>query len=160
MLMHSRCENPALPLDLLYTSRRPDLVQRNRLCAAKYMVKQQQRMTAIHALVRKNLQASVEMQHRGQTQGGLKMREYQVGLQVWWYHQPSVNQKLKYPWTGPFEVTEVTKDRNVVRIKGCRRASWVHASSLKPVVKTLDGQLMCMLHSVNCAVRMRRVTHW
>ena len=37
MLMHSRCENPDLPLDLLYTSRRPDLIKRNKKCAAKYM---------------------------------------------------------------------------------------------------------------------------
>ena len=29
MLMHSRCENPDLPLDLLYTSRWPDLIKRN-----------------------------------------------------------------------------------------------------------------------------------
>ena len=45
------------------------------------------------------------MQQRGQVQGGLKMREYHVGQQVWWYYPLSVNHKLKYPWTGPFEVT-------------------------------------------------------
>ena len=32
--------------------------------------------------------------------------------------------------------------RNVARIKGYGRDSWVHASSLKPVVRTLDGQLL------------------
>ena len=75
-------------------------------------------------------------------QGGLKMREYQVGKEVWWYYLPSANQKLKYPWTGPFKVTQVTKCRNDVHILGYAHDSWVHASSLKPVVKTLDGQLL------------------
>ena len=27
MLMHSRCENPDLPIDVLYTSRWPDLIK-------------------------------------------------------------------------------------------------------------------------------------
>ena len=37
------------------------------------------------------------------------MREYQVGQQVWWFYPPCANQKLKYPWTGPFKVTQVTQ---------------------------------------------------
>ena len=56
------------------------------------------------------------------------MREFKIGEQVWWYFPPTANQKLKYPWTGPFEVTDVAKDRNTARIKGYRRDSWVHAS--------------------------------
>ena len=84
MLMHLRCENPDLPFDLLYTSRRPDLVSRNLICASKYLVKQKERMPAIHELVRRNLDTSEEMQQRGQSQGDLKMREYQIGQQVWW----------------------------------------------------------------------------
>ena len=82
------------------------------------------------------------MQQRGQIQGGLKMREFKVGEQVWWYYPQTAHQKLKYPWTGPFEVTDVAKDRNVEHIKGYGRDSWVHASSLKQVVKTLDGKLL------------------
>ena len=70
------------------------------------------------------------------------MREYKVWQEVWWYYPPSANQKLKYPWTGPFKVTQVTKCRNVACIIGYGRNSWVYASSLKPVVKTLDGQLL------------------
>ena len=69
------------------------------------------------------------------------MREYQVGQQVCWYYPPSNNQKLKYPWTGPFTITQVTKCRNVTSIQVYRRISWVHASSLIPVVKTLDGAM-------------------
>ena len=30
----------------------------------------------------------------------------------------AANQKLKYPWTGPFKVLDVTKDRNTARIAG------------------------------------------
>ena len=89
MLMHSRCENPDLPLDLLYTSRRPDLIKRNKIGAAKYMVEQQRHMTAIHDVVSKHLQSSAEMQQRGQIQVGLKMREFKVGEQVWWYYPPT-----------------------------------------------------------------------
>ena len=46
------------------------------------------------------------------------MREFKIGDQVWWYYPPAANQKLKYPWTGPFKVLDVTKDRNTVRIAG------------------------------------------
>ena len=91
---------------------------RNAICAAKYMVEQQKHMTEIHEQVRKHLQSSAEMQQRGQIQGGLKMREFKISEQVWWYFPPTANQKLKYPWTGPFEVTDVAKDRNTARIKG------------------------------------------
>ena len=107
MLMHSRCENPDLLLDLLYTSRRPYLISRNLFCASKYLVEQKERMPAIHELVQRNLDASAGMQQRGQIQGGLKMREYQIWQKVWWYHPPAANQKLKYRWTGPYEVTDV-----------------------------------------------------
>ena len=70
------------------------------------------------------------------------MREYQVGQKVWWYNPPSANQKFKYPWTGPYEVTDVARDRNVARIKGPGCDSWIHALSLKHVVTTPDGQLL------------------
>ena len=99
-------------------------------------------MPVIHELVRRNLNASAGMQQRGQIQGGLKMREYFVGQKVWWYYPPSANQKLKYPWTGPFKVIDVAGDRNVTRIKGPGRDSLVHASSFKPVVTMLDGQML------------------
>ena len=67
-------------------------------------------MPLVQELVRRNLEASAGMQQRGRIQGGLKMREYFVGQKVRWYYPPSANQKLKYPWTGPFEVTDVAGD--------------------------------------------------
>ena len=83
ILMHSRCENPDLPFDLLYSSRRPDLVVRDlNKCASKYLVEQKERMPIIHELVRRNLEASAGMQQRGQIQGGLLMREHFVGQKV------------------------------------------------------------------------------
>ena len=92
------------------------------------MVEQQRHMTEIHEQVRKHLQLSAEMQQRGQIQGGLKMREFKVGEQVWWYLPPTA--------------TDVAKDRNTARIRGYRRDSWVHASSIKSVIKTQDGKLL------------------
>ena len=65
----------------------------------RIMVEQQRHMTEIHEQVRKHLQSSAEMQQRGQIQGGLKIREFKIGEQVWWYFPPTANQKLKYPWT-------------------------------------------------------------
>ena len=106
------------------------------------MVEQKEKMPVIHELVRKYLDASAGMQQRGQIQGGLKMRENFVGQKVWWYYPPSANQKLKYPWIGPYEVMEVAGDRIVVRIKGQGQDSWVHASSLKPVVTMPDGHML------------------
>ena len=142
MLMHSRCENPDLPFDALYTSRRQDLDQRNVQCKSQYLVDQKEQLLAIHELVRKHLQASAEMQQRGQIQGGMKMEEFKTGQKVWWYYPPSANQKLKYPWTGPYEIIDVALPRNIARIKGFKRDSWVHASSLKLVVTMADGKLL------------------
>ena len=38
VLMHSRCENPDLPLDILYTSRWPDLLKRPPICVSLYLL--------------------------------------------------------------------------------------------------------------------------
>ena len=73
----------------------------------KYLVEQQKRMSAIYELVRRNLQASAEMQQRSQIKSILKMRVYYVGQQVWWFYSPMA--RLKYLSTGPYEVTDVTK---------------------------------------------------
>ena len=65
--MHSWCENPDLPFDLLYSSRHPDLVVPDlNKCASKYMVEQKEKIPVIHELVRRNLDARAGMQQRGQ----------------------------------------------------------------------------------------------
>ena len=125
MLMLSCCENSDLPLDVLYTSRRPDLIQPTLACESQYLVEQKQRMLSLHELVRKQLQASAGMQQRGQIQGGLKMTEFLVGQEVWWYYPPAATQKLKYPWTGPYLIADMAKDHNTVHIKGLQHDSWV-----------------------------------
>jgi len=69
MLMLSRCENPDLPFDLLYSSRGPDLNARDlNKCPSKCMVEQKERMPVIHELVWRNLDASAIMQQRSQVQ--------------------------------------------------------------------------------------------
>ena len=140
ILMNSWCD---LPFDLLYSSHRPDLVACDlNKCASQYLVEQKERMPVIHELVRRNLDANAGMQQRGQIQGGLLMRELFVGQKVWWYYPPSANQKLKYPWTVPYEVIDVAGGRNVVLIKGQGRDSWVNSTSLKPVMAMPDGQML------------------
>ena len=62
--MHSPCENPDLPFDLLYASRHPDLVARDLMCASKYLVEQKERMPFIHELVGRNLDTSAGMHQR------------------------------------------------------------------------------------------------
>ena len=53
-----------MPFDLLYSSRRPDLVVHDlNKCASKYLVEQKERMPMIHEHVRRNLDASAGM-HR------------------------------------------------------------------------------------------------
>ena len=37
ILMHSRCENPTLPIDALYTKKRPDLTINNDHCKSMYL---------------------------------------------------------------------------------------------------------------------------
>ena len=50
--------------------------------------------------------------------------------------------ETKIPMNCSFEVTDVAEDRNVARIKGYGRDSWVHASSPNKIVRTLDGKLL------------------
>lgn len=134
ILMHTRGENPDLPIDALYERERPDLkVERASYCAAEYVEQMKRSMQKIHAVVRGHLRASSEMQQRSQVQSGLLQRQFKIGDKVWWFYPPAANQKLKYPWTGPFEILDVGRCGSTCRIQGPGRDSWVHASALKLV---------------------------
>ena len=118
------------------------MIQKAERCRSLYMVEHKAHFSQIHEVVRASLSRSAEMQQRGQIQGGLKMVEFSIGEKVWWYYPPSANQKLKYPWIGPYDIIDVAMNKNIVRIKDQKRDSWVHASSLKKVITTKDGELL------------------
>ena len=96
ILMHSRCENPDLLFDLLYSSCHPDLIACDlNKCASKYLVEQKERIPVIHELVRRNLDAKCGNAAEGSDtrrivdEGAFCWSESVVVL------PPSANQKLK-----------------------------------------------------------------
>ena len=139
-LMHSRCEDPELPTDILYG--RSTTSQLVRGCRMTYVEKQRCDAQKVFARVSDHLERAATFQKRYHARHGLRIREYGVGQEVWWFYPPHANQKLRYPWLGPFIVTDTNMPGNTVKIQGLGRHQWVHASALKLVRRTKDGKLL------------------
>jgi len=149
-LMHSRCEDPELPTDLLYGREPTDVA--HVACPVKYVEGQRLVAQQISARVAQTLRRSAVLQKRDHARGGLRLVEYNVNDEVWWYYPPHANRKLGVPWLGPFTVVGVNKPGNTVKICGLGRLQWVHASSLKHVLRARNGDL------VNSPYRLPRAT--
>jgi len=149
-LMHSRCEDPELPTDLLYGREPTDVA--HVACPVKYVEGQRLVAQQISARVAQTLRQSAVLQKRDHARGGLRLVEYHVNDEVWWYYPPHANRKLGVPWLGPFTVVGMNKPGNTVKICGLGRLQWVHASSLKHVLRARNGDL------VNSPYRLPRAT--
>ena len=129
-LMHSRCEDPELPLDLLYGTSVPRLVPS---CPATFVEQQRAIAATIAGNVRESLEKQASVQSRTHLRGGLKIRRYAVGDMVLVYHPPTANQKLMHSWKGPFRVIAVNMESLMVKIMvPPARTQYVHCSRLKP----------------------------
>ena len=145
-LMHSRCEDPELPTDLLYgRSASQRLVPE---CRLTYAEEQRDTAQKVIGSVATFLGRSAVFQKRSHARQGLRIREYKEGDEVWYYYPPLANQKLRYPWLGPFKVTAANIPGNTVKITGLGRDQWVHASALKPVRRTADGALIGFMNQI------------
>ena len=102
-LFMSRCEDPVLPVDIMFGIPR---LAGNSECELHYILVQRLRMQELAELVQSNMAKSACIQESTRIRGGLKVREYKVGDWVWrWY--PPEKSKTGNPWTGPYEVKAV-----------------------------------------------------
>ena len=133
------CRDPDLPSDLLFGRSRAQLGGH---CAIEYCEKQKAHAQQIFASVREKLERSAIFQKHYHSRMGLHLKEYKVGDEVWWYYPPTANKKLGLSWLGPFTVVQVNQPGHTVKISSLNRLQWVHASGLKHVRRTIDGQLL------------------
>jgi hypothetical protein len=77
---------------------------------------------------------SATSQAKMYNQGGLKLRDYQVGDKVWRFYPPKANLKLGKSWTGPWTVERVMSKWLIQIRRDDGSSTRVHASCLKPVV--------------------------
>ena len=142
LLMHSRCENPRLPLDMLLEEPCSTLRERDVSCYAEYVEATRARVQEIHALVRAELSKSAELQSRMHERAGLRPHEYSVGSEVWFYYPANVKTKLGTPWMGPYTVLATDPGKNLVKftLRGTDR--WVSTANVKPVKRMSSGEFL------------------
>ena len=142
LLMHSLCQNPRLPVDLLLSPMAETQLERDVSCYSEYVEEQRTLAQKAHAIVRKHLKTSAELQARMHERGGLRVHEYEVGSEVWYYYPPNVTNKLGTPWVGPFTVIATDHSKNLVKItlRGAER--WVNGANVKPVRRMVDGSFL------------------
>ena len=142
LLMHSQCQNPRLPLDLLLGPMAETQLERDFSCYSDYVEKQRALAQKVHAIVRAHLKTSAELQARMHERGGLRVHEYSVGSEVWYYYPPNVMNKLGTPWTGPFKVLGTDMSKNLVKITLRGVPRWVNGANVKPVRRMKDGTFL------------------
>ena len=142
LLMHSRCEDPRQPLDLLLTDPKRTLLERDVSCYSEYIEEQRSRAQEIHGLVREHLGKAAKLQSRMYERAGLRPHEYAVGSEVWYYYPARVTNKLGSPWMGPYPVTGVDLDKNLVRIPLRGTERWINGANVKPVRRLKSGSFL------------------
>ena len=139
LLMHSRCENPRLPVDLLLTPPTETLLERNASCYSEYIEEQRLRVQRVHSLVREHLGKAATMQSRMHEKGGLRPHRYTVGSEVWYYYPANVTSKLGSPWIGPLSVIGVDLEKNLVKVPLRGGERWINGANVKPVRRLGSG---------------------
>ena len=142
LLMHSHCQNPRVPIDLLLQPPAETQLERDVSCFSEYVEEQRTRIQQAYALVREQLNKSAELQARMHERGGLRVHQYDVGSEVWYYYPPNVSNKLGSPWIGPFTVLATDSSKNLVKVllRGVER--WVNGANVKPVRRLEDGTFL------------------
>jgi hypothetical protein len=152
LLFFSRCENAVLPSDLLYGKPRAGYPT----CLRAYVHEQQLAIQEVCEMARRHIAKAASIQRSTRERGGLKIRSYQVGQEVWRLWPPALRDKSDpTPWRGPYKVLDVDLEHHDVklRIPGKGRGGglvdkWVNVSNVKPVIYTKDGQLLMNFESL------------
>ena len=130
-LMNSRCEDPELPLDLIYGTsvnyRQPNF------CPSTFVEESKAITAKIVQNVAKRLNKQACTQARTHMRGGLKIRVYNQGDLVLIYNPRTADQKLLQAWRGPFRVIQVIMEALMIRILvPPNKSVFVHCTRVKP----------------------------
>ena len=142
LLMHSRCDNPRMPLDLLLDPPKETLLERDAGCYSHYVEEQRLRIQGVHEIVREQLEKAASMQSRSYEQGGLRPHQYTVGSEVWYYYPARVTDKLGSPWMGPLRVVAVDRTKNLVKVPLRGGERWLNGGNVKPVHRLESGEFL------------------
>ena len=126
-LMFSQCQDPCLPLDLVYGTYK---IGPGIKCPSMYCEEQALKGKRIYDVVRKITKESIKTQQSGHDQN-IKVRAYQPGEMVLREYPPDAKTKLGHKYTGPWIVMGMAGTHNV---EICRGGSpiIVHVNCLKP----------------------------
>ena len=141
LLLHSTCQDPRLPVDLL-TQVPVAPIYANDLCRTDFVEKRKIMAQEVHHLVREALKKAATSQSLQFEKAGLRPHPYAPGEECWLYYPPNVKDKLGFPWTGPYKVLAVDAGRNLVRLDLGKREKWVNAANCKPVRKLPNGDFL------------------
>jgi len=142
LLMHSQCENPRLPVDLLLTPPCETQGERDASCYSGYVEEQRLRIQRVHSLVREHLGKAATMQSRMHEKGGLRPHRYTVGSEVWYYYPANVTNKLGSPWIGPLPIVGVDLEKNLVKVPLRGGERWLNGANVKPVRRLGNGTFL------------------
>ena len=141
-LMHSQCDGPRLPLDMLLNEPKDTLMERDVSCYSSYVEEQRAKIQGIHALVRERLGRSAEAQSRQHEKAGLRPHQYQPGSEVWYYYPANVTSKLESPWVGPYKVLATDLTKNMVKVTLRGKPRWINGANVKPVRRLANGDFL------------------
>jgi len=143
-------EDMRVPGDLIFGVPNPV----NRHCYYDFVFQQKLAMQEISEIVRQNIYKAMAIQRAAREKGPLKIRRYQSGDLVLRWYPPHAAEKLRGdPFTGPYEIVEVDPDNLIVKLRDLKSKGrgvedkWIHVSSLKPVIRTKDGKLLCEMEN-------------
>ena len=146
-VFNSRCDDPILPLDLLYGAPVDPRIR----CDREYIMEQKLKAREVASVVESALNKAAQSQQKDRERGGLKVREYAVGDMVWRWWPPHANDKmLSNPFAGPYKVLGVRPQDHTILLRVPRAAGgfqekWINVGNVKPVRYTKDGLLLVVL---------------
>jgi len=153
LLFFSRCEEAVLPADLLYGKPHPERPS----CLREYVLRQQLAVQEVCEMARRHTAKQASIQRSSRERGGFKIRDYQIGQEVWRWWPPAARDKSNpTPWRGPYKVLDADMEHHDVKLRipakgrgGGMVEKWVNVSNIKPVVYTSDGKMLITLGQDN-----------
>lgn len=142
LLMHSTCQDPRLPVDLLLSAPNDDQTARDLSCLPLYVEEQRSRAQKVFTSVRQSLDRAANMQAEQHAKAGMRPYAYVTGQECWYYYPPNVKDKLGSPWIGPFKVLATDPAKNLVRLALKDRDKWVNGANTKPASRLSGGDFL------------------
>ena len=121
----------ALPVDVLAGSAPRQYQYYNAASYGSWLVRSLQKA---HEYARHHMSRAAERQKRNYDVKSSETWKPKLGEWVYYYHPPSARYKLSSPWIGPYIISQLLFDRNVLIQAGeNEKSKVVHMDNLKPI---------------------------